>query len=568
MTRCVRVITENAAVDRAFDYELGEAWADVRVGDRVRVDFNHRSLRAWVVEEVPPRRELKPVKKWLGRGPAPEMIDLLRWAATRWCAPLSRFLLAASPPVVVRELPDPPPRADPDLRLDEQATALAPGVVLAAPTSDPLGLVVHAHLSTLHEPGSLLVVVPTEGWARRLSGRLEQRGLAVAQGEAQWDRMRAGWPVIVGARGAALAPTARLRGAVVIDADDEALRSESSPTWDALSVVVERCRRDRAPWWCTSVAPSPTLLSLGEARPWGSLASVASGWPRVSVLDRREGDPHDGVLLRPALDAAHRALAGSEAVAVAVILQRLGHGRLYACRHCGELARCAVCGQAEVPDEGHLTCAEGHERRANFCRHCSSTNLRAVRVGVSTLARDVAAQLGQSAQEVTAGSTLEATSRVLVGTEAVFNRVRRCGVVIFVDFDQYLLAPRESARRAALVAVAKAGRLVGARAEGRGEVLVQSRRHDEVIDALVRGDVRSVIEEDRANAELLSLPPYGALARVSGAAAADFVAQVDESVSVRRVGEGYVLRAPDVETLTRALRAVARPPGRLRLEID
>jgi hypothetical protein len=56
-----------------------------------------------------------------------------------------------------------------------------------------------------------------------------------------------------------------------------------------------------------------------------------------------------------------------------------------------------------------------------------------------------------------------------------------------------LLAPRESARRAALTAVAKAGRLVGSRREGRGEVVVQTRRHDEVIDALVSGDVSAVI---------------------------------------------------------------------------
>ena len=61
--------------------------------------------------------------------------------------------------------------------------------------------------------------------------------------------------------------------------------------------------------------------------------------------------------------------------------------------------------------------------------------------------------------------------------------------MVFVDFDQYLLAPRESARRSALIAVAKAARLVGSRREGRGEVLVQTRRHDDVIDALESGDV-------------------------------------------------------------------------------
>src|ERR1019366_1784490 len=110
-----------------------------------------------------------------------------------------------------------------------------------------------------------------------------------------------------------------------------------------------------------------------------------------------------------------------------------------------------------------------------------------------TLARDVAAQLSQRVDEVTAASKDDITARVVVGTEAVFGRVRRCALVVFVDFDQYLLAPRESARRSALVAVAKAARMVGSRREGRGEVVVQTRRHDEVIDAITSGDVSAVI---------------------------------------------------------------------------
>ncbi len=564
MTRCVRVVTENAAVDRAFDYELEDTLSMVHVGDRVRVDFNNRSLRGWVTAEVAPTREMKPVKKWLGLGPPPEMLALLEWAAIRWCAPLSRFLLAASPGVVVREVGRPPVARPLDASVAAQAVPIDPGVVLVSPTHDPMALILHAYQATLATPGSLLVLVPTEAWAQRLRGRLEQRGCALAQGDGDWDRMRGEWPVIVGARGAALAPTPRVRAAVIVDADDEAYRSESSPTWDATSMLLERCRRDAAPLWLTSVAPSPALMALGNPREWGD---VRSGWPRTHVVDRREADPHDGVLTRPVLEAAHRALAGDEPVALVVILQRLGHGRLFACRRCGELARCAVCAQAEVERSGGLACEDDHEPRANFCRSCGATNLKRVRVGVSTLARDVAAQLSQPVDEVTASSRGELTARVVVGTEAVFARVRRCAVVVFVDFDQYLLAPRESARRSALVAVAKAARLVGSRREGRGEVLLQTRRHDEVIDALESGDVSRVIEEDVATARLLGLPPFGARAQVSGEAAGEFVSQMGEGVRVRRVDDHFVLSAADLETLTRVLRETPRPGGRLRLEV-
>ena len=46
--RAVRIITEVAAVDRPFDYLVTERTSRAAVGDRVRVDFNGRSVRGWV----------------------------------------------------------------------------------------------------------------------------------------------------------------------------------------------------------------------------------------------------------------------------------------------------------------------------------------------------------------------------------------------------------------------------------------------------------------------------------------------------------------------------------------
>jgi primosomal protein N' len=194
-----------------------------------------------------------------------------------------------------------------------------------------------------------------------------------------------------------------------------------------------------------------------------------------------------------------------------------------------------------------------------------------VKVGVTTLARDVAAQLGQPVSEVTASidptSSLE---RVVVGTEATWQRVRRCDVVIFVDFDQYLLAPRESARRGAITAVGKAGRLVGSRREARGNVVIQTRRGDDgVLDALREASFESIIAGDIATAELLSLAPYGASAEVSGEGAEAFVNELgSELVRVRPTAQGFVVRAKDVDTLTTVLRGAPRPAGKLRVAVE
>jgi len=565
-SRAVRIITEVAAVDRPFDYLVGENTAQVAVGDRVRVDFNHRSVRGWVVSEVEAVGDLKALGKWLGYGPPPSLLNVMRWASARWCSPMSRFLISSSPHRLVTSLPV-ASHANALAANVAPAAATEPGVWQLSPTSDPLPLILSAFEACRAREGSLLVLVPTESWARRLRGRLEQRGCAVASGETEWDRMRAQWPVIVGARGVALAPTPRVAGAVIVDADDEAYRSEAAPTWDAVTMLRKRCELDDAPLWMTSMIPSPALLDRGAYREGGDLVG---GWPRVVVVDRRQSDPRDGALSREALDAAHRALGGDEAVAVAVVLQRLGTGRLFACRRCGELARCAVCGQGEEEFDGQLACAQRHALRANFCQVCGATNLRRVRVGVTTLARDVAAQLSQSVSEITAASDADAPlNRVVVGTEAIWQRVRRCGVVIFIDFDQYLLAPRESARRAAVTAVGKAGRLVGSRREGRGEVVLQTRRgEDPVTLALTSGDFAQLIRDDVETAELLELPPYGAVAEVTGEGAAQFLAGLDDpDVTVYPSPTGFTVRARDVTILSEALGALTRPSAKVRVAV-
>jgi primosomal protein N' len=567
-SRAVRIITEVAAVDRPFDYAVTDATSQVAPGDRVRVDFKNRSVRGWVIGDVQGDRELKPLTKWLGYGPPPALLELLEWASQRWCSPLSRFLISTTPKRLVTTLPAPAPKTPLSAGIAATAVVQRPGVIQLAPTSDPLALILGAYVDSLGRDGSLLVLVPTEAWAVRMRGRLEQRGCHVASGEGDWDRMRAGWPVVVGPRGTALAPVPRVAGAVVIDADDEAYRSQSAPTWDAVTMLRERCAIDNAPLWCTSMIPSPTLLARGI---YDKDADLVGGWPRIEVVDRRLCDPRDGVLSGSALDVAHRALGGTEPVAVCVVLRRLGTGRLFACKKCGELARCGVCAQGEQEVGAQLSCREHHEMRANFCRSCGATNLKRVRVGVTTLARDVAAQLSQPVSEVTAASDRQAPlARVVVGTEAIWQRVRRCGVVIFVDFDQYLLAPRESARRAAVMAVGKAGRLVGSRREARGEVILQTRRSDDqVITALREADLDAIIDDDRANAKLLELSPYAAIAKVTGPAAGAFVAQlVGSGLSTFEAPDGYVVRAPDVVALTSILRATARPPGKLRIAVE
>ena len=563
--RAVRVVTEVAAVDREFDYLVPDGMV-VGVGDRVRLDFHGRSVRAWVLEDDIPLegRELKSIGKWLGYGPPLELIPFLQWASEYWVTPLARALSASCTMKLWKTLPPAPKKAT----VEHSGPTYAPGLWQCGPTRDPLDIVLSALTQTYDSRGSLLVLTPTEGWAERLATRLAHRGIPVAKID-EWDKCRSEWPVIVGARGAAFAPTPRVAGVVVLDGDDDAYVAEQSPTWNAVRAVAHRAERDNAPLWVTSPMPSPLLLDL-----FGSVNvddDIEGRWPRIEVLDRRLADPRDGALSQEALRAAHTALDAVDGIAVAVILQRLGAGRLLACRRCGELFRCASCGEAEVDVDGLLQCRHAHAPHEPFCRDCGATKPRSIRSGVTTLARDVALQLGQPVLEVTATSEPPpSTTRVVVGTEAIFRHVRRCGVVIFVDFDQYLLGTREEARRDAVYAVAKAGRLVGGRRDGRGLVVVQTRRGgDDVLQSLRVADFAQFMQDEVVTAELLDLPPFGALAEIGGVAGPAYAAALrDAGVAVQAVGERFMVRAPSNGELRALLARAERPTGAMRLAIS
>jgi primosomal protein N' (replication factor Y) len=70
---------------------------------------------------------------------------------------------------------------------------------------------------------------------------------------------------------------------------------------------------------------------------------------------------------------------------------------------------------------------------------------------------------------------------------------------------------------------------------------------------------------------MLRFPPAAVLAQVSGPAAPDFVAALGRPPGVEILGPAdgrWLLRAPDHAVLCDALAATARPPGRLRVEVD
>jgi primosomal protein N' (replication factor Y) len=278
------------------------------------------------------------------------------------------------------------------------------------------------------------------------------------------------------------------------------------------------------------------------------------------------------------------------------VYNRTGGARLLACRHCGELARCTRCGAAAAlaRDEDVLRCPRCDALRPVVCAACRRLRMKTLRAGVSRIRDELAALLGVEVAEVSGsrGRGPEAAvpaTPVLVGTEAVLHRVRRATAVAFLDVDLHLLAPRLSATEETLALFVRAGRLVGARGSGPpwARVQAQTRAPDHpVLSALSKGEPEPVLAAETAMRRDAGLPPFVALAVISGTLAPGYAEQLAEAtstgaadggqagavagVTVSPLGDArYLVQSPRHGPLCDLLAEVPRPPGRgLRVEVD
>ncbi|NND74862.1 MAG: hypothetical protein HKN44_07620 [Ilumatobacter sp.] len=561
-----------AGLDKQFDYSVPDALVDrVQVGTIVRVELHGRRVGGWVTAVFDAARSavasdsLKPVAKVTGHGPDALLIELAGWAAERWAAKGARpFLVAASPDRAITALPAPRrTAADPQPASPATRDLLAGGggVLRLPPMADVLPVLLAAAAR-----GALLVVVPTVHDARRYAGRLRDVGATTAVMPDEWAHAAGGVDVVIGPRSAAWAPCVDLASAIVVDEHDEALQEEGSPTWHARDVVVERCRRAGVP--CVLVSPIPSLVAIETAA--GDRGVVhpprereRAGWPRLTVVDRTDEDPWKRSLLTSPLIERIR----NRDLTVVCISNITGRARVLACRACRSLIRCERCDAAVgLSADNRLACRRCGIDRPPVCQACGASRFANLRPGVTRLREELEAAAARPVAEISTRDTgPPAAAGVYIGTEAALYRAPASDVIAFLEFDSEMLAPRFRAAEQALALIVRAGRRAP-------EVLIQTFSPDhDVVRAATSGDPDIVVTAERARRRMLGLPPYGALAAVSGAGAADFVEQIDRGVVDVGGDEatGYVVRAAEWFALGRALRAVDRPKGsRLRVAVD
>jgi primosomal protein N' (replication factor Y) len=586
MSLVARVVPDVTGVDKVFDYLIPSELHDaIAIGDRVRVPLHGRNVPGWVTEigstadgftDVD-EAKLRAVLKRLGFGPSVEIVQLAKWASHRWCGRLRAFFVAASPSTLVASLPTARYQRDQVKATGDSEVSLAVQekrslLVQRGPLKSPVDVMVGAALV-----GPTLVIVPTVVRARLFASSLKRHGLTVAVLPDEWDSAAGGVDVVIGSRTAVFARVPQMCSVVVIDEHDDSLREERTPTWHARDIAIERALQLNIS--CVLVSALPSVAAkvwAGDRVLKSDEQDAQSEWPQIQLVDRTQDERWSNSLLSSEFIAELR----DHSRRIVAVLNTKGRARLLACASCKSLARCAACDAAvEIGTTGQFSCPRCSTLRPQVCMKCSSAKFLTLKPGVSKLREEIAQAAGRKLAdvvEVTGGGddavAIDQSKMLFVGTEAALHRVHEADTVVFLDIDQELSAPRYRASEIVGSLLVHAARLVG-RSELGGKVMVQTHSIDSpVLQAMATLRIDLYLQSVSEMRSFMKLPPFGALAQVSGTNIDDAINTLSKNVFVHVSAShdgSYLVKASDWNVLADALSEIEAIKGvRLKVQVD
>ena len=575
LIEAVRVIPDIDAITQEFDYLVPADWnisgesKFLEVGTIVRMRFRNRLVRGWVTEINPvhkPNLDLIPLKKISGIGPSAEVLNLAKWAANNWHGPVSKFLRTASPKSMIRARHNGKSDSKKQSEVPESTTDLSSGFLAIGREISPLGDRWPIIQETI-KYGNSLILVPSVKQAELLVGRLKRMGVKSGLHGQDW-LLGAQGGTIVGTRSAAFATIKELAAILIIDEHDDAYRNESAPTWNARDVALQRAKLKNIPIIFTSPILTPEVRKEIHTTHTDGKKSD-SGWGNISVLD-----PNEPIDIRQGLwpSAVIDKMKNSERSVV--ILNRKGRSKLLVCASCGEIVICSECNSnMSQPNEDHLTCSRNHQRPI-VCSFCLSTKLKNLRIGIGRAKEELEALLQENVQEIhsSASHVNLHNARYLLGTNAALHRVDWANLIFFADYDQELYGGGYRSEEIALSNLIRAVRITNTRSRDNGQVIIQTRsQKNEFLGVIRAGKFSSWGELNEQRRKLLSLPPYGSYAEISGPGAEKYVDLIAVTEGIEVLGplnESWLIKSNSHSHLLQTLSEVNRPKERIRIAIN
>jgi len=485
-------------------------------------------VRGWVLgpaDQVPPRMLRVDRLASSVRVFDPRMLELFRWVAERYVAPLASVIGRAVPPRVAGEETVAPADAVAGPAARGPATSVLPGyrgagallrAIAAADGStyalrpapeDESAVIVESVAACLGAGRRALVIVPEAepepSVAAELRAAFGDRVVRFVGGDRRtryrtWLRTARGdGDVVVATRPGVFAPVPELGLIVVSRESHPALREDRAPYYHGREVALARARLEGAVSVVSALCPSAEVAAAGLP----VVEPPDRRWPVVEVV--KPGPEGRSPRLLEALRGARRGFLFSPLP---------GYGVARICRSCGEPASCAACGGLLRHQGGRVGCivcgADG------VCGVCGATTF-GIRRGGQERVEEWASRVAAVPVRRVEQPRLPGEAEILVGgpDDVRDLGVGRLDLVGVLDADRAARRPGIAARERALAIWMET---VGW-ARPRGRAIVQaSDPADPAVQALVRGRADRFHERDRHRRADAGFPVGAPVFRVTG----------------------------------------------------
>src|SRR5882672_4868147 len=508
-------------LDHPFSY-LVPGDLKLACGQRVRAPLGGRGTRVGVVVALREGDEsgLRPIQHVVDAAPVVSAAGLAlgRWIADESLSSWGSTLLALVPP------PSRARRAEPVAPAPDRAqpiSAREPELWTSADRDERLAAMLAA------ESEAALIIAPDTAsaarWARRLdAARLDSGADDAERREAWFAAARGRARVVVGTRGALLAPLPPPATLVLLEEHDPAHKPPGPPRLHSRDILMRRAALDGSRLVLLSGAPSVESWAQVDDGAVRSFSDADGAWPQIIAADTR------GILRNHPLTRAIEEMS-RRGRGVALIVGRATG--VLGCNDCGALLRCPDCA---VPLQVR------RDRRALVCRLCARVEPlpdRCPACGGRRLApfgwdpERVEASVRRRFPRLTV-SRSDAGAQVVIGTSALLRggNPGRWGAVGFVWLDGFLRVPDFRASERVFQLLWAAAEAVG----GSGRVIVQTLHADHYALGAARNREREAFyrQELGFRAEL-GYPPYKRLCHVSarGKTAATARALLEEAAA-------------------------------------
>lgn len=390
-----------------------------------------------------------------------------------------------------------------------------------------------------------IVLVPEIALTPQLVGRFRARfgdcvavlhsGLAAAERQTMWRRLRTGeLRIAIGARSALFAPIRNL-GLICVDEEhDGSFKQEEGVRYHARDMALLRAHRSHVVCVLGSATPSvqsQALVQRGQMTRCSLPERAVSGatLPTVELVNLRHNGPGpsgDKLLTLPLHRALEHTLAQKKQAIL--FLNRRGFAPSLLCDACGTVVECPNCSVAltlhrERGEELRCHYCDYHDRVPNQCAKCQSRRMSFEGTGterveqalrdtfpdakIARLDRDVGAGL-KSERILTAMRNREID--ILVGTQMVTkgHDLPDVNLVGVLNADAVLSMPDyQASERTFQLLVQVAGR--AGRGQDAGRVIVQTRNPDHpAVRFALAHDVYGFGEQELKDRQEAGYPPF------------------------------------------------------------